>query len=94
MSRGRLLVWDAACIDIFAPSNVPFAVTDTDVGAAKADSTYLFVPVDVDLKEVLDHMLKILSGNWATASREGGGGGEGGKPKRKIRINTLYTRFL
>ena len=46
----------SSCMGCHLTLNVPFAGTDTGVGAAKADSTYLFVPVAVELVELLDHM--------------------------------------
>ena len=58
-SRGRLLVWDATCCDVFAASHIGAAVSEPGAVAAKAedkkvskychlDACYQFVPVAVE----------------------------------------------
>ena len=47
-SSGRFLVWDATCMDTFAPSNLPVAVTRTGAVAERAEGIKMSNYADLD----------------------------------------------
>ena len=65
-TSGKLLVWDATCLDTYAPSHIRVAVTGAGAVAEKSaqykmakcshlDSSYKFIPVAVETSGVLAH---------------------------------------